>query len=200
MLFLSSISIYKSSQGSKKVRLQHFFTPEKSTVMSLACTPRSLYAGLVDGAVAVYAKAEGRGRRRQQLSPLSQSTCNFLTHKRTMETRTDTQERVLKVSVLSAPPNPTKERAQCAPSSLSSLNLFPAPTLTVLSDGKNCRPLSVCGCHALCQPKGQRAWTLAVVPLCPSPFLASLASPFLLSQSHRKFSWIPVMGAGLAAL
>nr|XP_019593137.1 PREDICTED: rho guanine nucleotide exchange factor 10 isoform X2 [Rhinolophus sinicus] len=53
-----SISIYKSSQGSKKVRLQHFFTPEKSTVMSLACTPRSLYAGLVDGAVAVYAKAE----------------------------------------------------------------------------------------------------------------------------------------------
>ncbi|XP_019524290.1 PREDICTED: rho guanine nucleotide exchange factor 10 isoform X3 [Hipposideros armiger] len=53
-----SISIYKSSQGSKKVRLQHFFTPEKSTVMSLACTPRSLYAGLVDGAVAIYAKAE----------------------------------------------------------------------------------------------------------------------------------------------
>ncbi|XP_045667156.1 rho guanine nucleotide exchange factor 10 isoform X2 [Ursus americanus] len=53
-----SISIYKSSQGSKKVRLQHFFTPDKSTVMSLACMPQSLYAGLVNGAVAVYAKAE----------------------------------------------------------------------------------------------------------------------------------------------
>lgn len=55
----SSISIYKSSQGSKKVRLQHFFTPEKSTVMSLACTPQSLYAGLVNGAVAIYARADG---------------------------------------------------------------------------------------------------------------------------------------------
>ncbi|XP_027454536.2 rho guanine nucleotide exchange factor 10 isoform X3 [Zalophus californianus] len=53
-----SISVYKSSQGSKKVRLQHFFTPDKSTVLSLACTPQSLYAGLVNGAVAVYAKAE----------------------------------------------------------------------------------------------------------------------------------------------
>uniref|UniRef100_A0A2K6N4R1 Rho guanine nucleotide exchange factor 10 n=1 Tax=Rhinopithecus bieti TaxID=61621 RepID=A0A2K6N4R1_RHIBE len=52
-----SISIYKSSQGSKKVRLQHFFTPEKSTVMSLACTSQSLYAGLVNGAVASYARA-----------------------------------------------------------------------------------------------------------------------------------------------
>ncbi|XP_029789046.1 rho guanine nucleotide exchange factor 10 [Suricata suricatta] len=53
-----SISIYKSSQGSKKVRLQHFFAPDKSTVMSLACTPQHLYAGLVNGAVAVYEKAE----------------------------------------------------------------------------------------------------------------------------------------------
>ncbi|KAM9635555.1 rho guanine nucleotide exchange factor 10 isoform 3-T3 [Trichechus inunguis] len=53
-----SISIYKSSQGSKKVRLQHFFTPEKSTVMSLACTSQNLYAGLVNGAVAIYTKAE----------------------------------------------------------------------------------------------------------------------------------------------
>ncbi|XP_039317025.2 rho guanine nucleotide exchange factor 10 isoform X3 [Saimiri boliviensis] len=52
-----SISIYKSSQGSKKVRLQHFFTPEKSTVMSLACTSQSLYAGLVNGAVASYTRA-----------------------------------------------------------------------------------------------------------------------------------------------
>ncbi|XP_058515812.1 rho guanine nucleotide exchange factor 10 isoform X2 [Ochotona princeps] len=52
-----SISVYKSSQGSKKVRLQHFFTPDKSTVMSLACSPRGLYAGLVNGTVASYAKA-----------------------------------------------------------------------------------------------------------------------------------------------
>uniref|UniRef100_A0A8C8Z4A5 Rho guanine nucleotide exchange factor 10 n=1 Tax=Prolemur simus TaxID=1328070 RepID=A0A8C8Z4A5_PROSS len=52
-----SISVYKSSQGSKKVRLQHFFTPERSTVMSLAGSPCSLYAGLVDGAVASYARA-----------------------------------------------------------------------------------------------------------------------------------------------
>ncbi|KAM6150008.1 rho guanine nucleotide exchange factor 10 isoform 2-T2 [Erethizon dorsatum] len=52
-----SISIYKSSQGSKKVRLQHFFTPEKSTVMSLACSPCGLYAGLVNGSVASYTKA-----------------------------------------------------------------------------------------------------------------------------------------------
>ncbi|XP_077704640.1 rho guanine nucleotide exchange factor 10 isoform X1 [Canis aureus] len=53
-----SISIYKSSQGCKKVRLQQFFAPDKSTVLSLACTPQSLYAGLVNGAVAVYGKAE----------------------------------------------------------------------------------------------------------------------------------------------
>ncbi|XP_032324248.1 rho guanine nucleotide exchange factor 10 isoform X8 [Camelus ferus] len=53
-----SISVYKSSQGSKKVQLQHFFTPEKCAVLSLACSPRSLYAGLVSGAVAVYARAE----------------------------------------------------------------------------------------------------------------------------------------------
>ncbi|XP_006882968.1 PREDICTED: rho guanine nucleotide exchange factor 10 [Elephantulus edwardii] len=53
-----SISIYKSSQGSKKVRLQHFFTPEKSTVMSLACTSQNLYAGLVNGSVAIYTKVE----------------------------------------------------------------------------------------------------------------------------------------------
>lgn len=41
------------------MRLQHFFTPEKSTVLSLACGPQSLYAGLVNGTVAIYAKAEG---------------------------------------------------------------------------------------------------------------------------------------------
>ncbi|KAK2509395.1 hypothetical protein MC885_016317 [Smutsia gigantea] len=53
-----SISVYKSSHGSKKARLQHFFTPDRCTVMSLACTPCRLYAGLVSGAVAVYAKAQ----------------------------------------------------------------------------------------------------------------------------------------------
>nr|KAF6427153.1 Rho guanine nucleotide exchange factor 10 [Rousettus aegyptiacus] len=53
-----SISVYRSSPGAKKTRLQHFFAPERSPVLSLACTPRGLCAGLVGGAVAVYAKAE----------------------------------------------------------------------------------------------------------------------------------------------
>eukprot|EP00079_Xenopus_tropicalis_P036144 XP_017949915.1 PREDICTED: rho guanine nucleotide exchange factor 10 isoform X3 [Xenopus tropicalis] len=53
-----SICVYKSSQGSKKVRLQHFFTPEKSTVMSLASISQCLYAGLVNGNLATYTKAE----------------------------------------------------------------------------------------------------------------------------------------------
>ncbi|KAG8444945.1 hypothetical protein GDO86_009923 [Hymenochirus boettgeri] len=53
-----SICVYKSSQGSKKVRLQHFFTPEKSTVMSLASISQCLYAGLVNGTLAVYTKEE----------------------------------------------------------------------------------------------------------------------------------------------
>ncbi|XP_025020526.1 rho guanine nucleotide exchange factor 10 isoform X2 [Python bivittatus] len=53
-----SISVYKSSQGSKKVRLQHFFTPEKSTVMSLAYKTHHLFAGLVNGNIAVYTKSE----------------------------------------------------------------------------------------------------------------------------------------------
>ncbi|NWX86829.1 ARHGA factor, partial [Nothoprocta pentlandii] len=53
-----SISIYKSCQGSKKIRLQHFFAPEKSTVMSLTCMSQYLFAGLVNGNIAVYPKAE----------------------------------------------------------------------------------------------------------------------------------------------
>ncbi|NXG69204.1 ARHGA factor, partial [Baryphthengus martii] len=53
-----SISIYKSCQGSKKIRLQHFFTPEKSTVMSLTYTSQYLFAGLVNGNISIYAKAE----------------------------------------------------------------------------------------------------------------------------------------------
>nr|XP_033794021.1 rho guanine nucleotide exchange factor 10 isoform X2 [Geotrypetes seraphini] len=53
-----SISVYKSCQGSKKVRVQHFFTPEKSTVMSLAYRARCLYAGLVNGNMVIYTKTE----------------------------------------------------------------------------------------------------------------------------------------------
>ncbi|XP_043929440.1 rho guanine nucleotide exchange factor 10 isoform X2 [Protopterus annectens] len=53
-----SISVYKSSQGSKKVRLQHFFTPEKATVVSLTYEAPHLYAGLVNGSIAVYTKTE----------------------------------------------------------------------------------------------------------------------------------------------
>lgn len=61
--FVCSISIYKSSQGCKKVRLQHFYAPDKSTVMSLACSPQGLYAGLVNGSVASYTKAPGKHPR-----------------------------------------------------------------------------------------------------------------------------------------
>ncbi|XP_052553035.1 rho guanine nucleotide exchange factor 10 isoform X3 [Tympanuchus pallidicinctus] len=53
-----SISIYKSCQGSKKIRLQHFFTPEKSTVMSLTYMSQYLFAGLVNGNIAIYTKGE----------------------------------------------------------------------------------------------------------------------------------------------
>ncbi|XP_019117682.2 rho guanine nucleotide exchange factor 10 isoform X3 [Larimichthys crocea] len=53
-----SIIVYKSSQRSKKVRLQHFFTPDKSTVTSLVYTKHCLYAGLVSGSVAVYSRAQ----------------------------------------------------------------------------------------------------------------------------------------------
>ncbi|XP_035466128.2 rho guanine nucleotide exchange factor 10 isoform X1 [Scophthalmus maximus] len=53
-----SIIVYKSSQRSKKVRLQHFFTPDKSTVTSLVYRRPCLYAGLVSGAVAVYSRSQ----------------------------------------------------------------------------------------------------------------------------------------------
>ncbi|XP_030643315.1 rho guanine nucleotide exchange factor 10 [Chanos chanos] len=52
-----SISVYKSSQRSKKVRLQHFFTPDKSTVTCLVYKSQCLYAGLVTGSVAIYSKS-----------------------------------------------------------------------------------------------------------------------------------------------
>ncbi|KAJ8288655.1 hypothetical protein COCON_G00013140 [Conger conger] len=52
-----SISVYKSSQRSKKIRLQHFFTPDKSTVMSLVYTAQCLYAGLVSGSVAIFSRS-----------------------------------------------------------------------------------------------------------------------------------------------
>ncbi|XP_061700066.1 rho guanine nucleotide exchange factor 10 isoform X3 [Syngnathoides biaculeatus] len=53
-----SIIVYKSSQRSKKVRLQQFFTPDKSTVTSVAYTKRCLYAGLVSGSVAIYTRSQ----------------------------------------------------------------------------------------------------------------------------------------------
>ncbi|XP_070835989.1 rho guanine nucleotide exchange factor 10 isoform X2 [Chaetodon trifascialis] len=53
-----SIIVYKSSQRSKKIRLQHFFTPDKSTVTSLVYKKHCLYAGLVSGSVAVYCRSQ----------------------------------------------------------------------------------------------------------------------------------------------
>ncbi|XP_057715226.1 rho guanine nucleotide exchange factor 10 isoform X2 [Corythoichthys intestinalis] len=53
-----SIIVYKSSQRSKKVRLQQFFTPDKSTVTSLAYMKCCLYAGLVSGSVAIYFRSQ----------------------------------------------------------------------------------------------------------------------------------------------
>uniref|UniRef100_A0A8C1UXI8 Rho guanine nucleotide exchange factor 10 n=1 Tax=Cyprinus carpio TaxID=7962 RepID=A0A8C1UXI8_CYPCA len=53
-----SISVYKSSQRSKKVRLQHFFSPDKSSVTCLVYKSGCLYAGLVSGSLAVYSRAD----------------------------------------------------------------------------------------------------------------------------------------------
>uniref|UniRef100_A0A673ADD0 Rho guanine nucleotide exchange factor 10 n=1 Tax=Sphaeramia orbicularis TaxID=375764 RepID=A0A673ADD0_9TELE len=53
-----SIIVYKSSQRSKKVRLQHFFTPDKSTVTCLVYKKHCLYVGLVSGSVAVYSRSQ----------------------------------------------------------------------------------------------------------------------------------------------
>uniref|UniRef100_A0A8C7W6G9 Rho guanine nucleotide exchange factor 10 n=1 Tax=Oncorhynchus mykiss TaxID=8022 RepID=A0A8C7W6G9_ONCMY len=53
-----SIIVYKSSQRSKKVRLQHFFTPDKSTVTSLVHKKQCLYTGLVNGSVTIYSRAQ----------------------------------------------------------------------------------------------------------------------------------------------
>ncbi|EMP36776.1 Rho guanine nucleotide exchange factor 10 [Chelonia mydas] len=80
-----SISIYKSHQGSKKVRLQHFFTPEKSTVMSLTYLSQYLFAGLVNGNIAIYTKAEGghlvqppaQSRTNPQLNQTFLSACPY---------------------------------------------------------------------------------------------------------------------------
>uniref|UniRef100_A0A671PTP0 Rho guanine nucleotide exchange factor 10 n=1 Tax=Sinocyclocheilus anshuiensis TaxID=1608454 RepID=A0A671PTP0_9TELE len=54
-----SISVYKSSQRSKKVRLQHFFSPDKSSVTCLVYKSGCLYAGLVSGSLVVYSRADG---------------------------------------------------------------------------------------------------------------------------------------------
>nr|XP_055028117.1 rho guanine nucleotide exchange factor 10 isoform X1 [Misgurnus anguillicaudatus]XP_055028118.1 rho guanine nucleotide exchange factor 10 isoform X1 [Misgurnus anguillicaudatus] len=53
-----SISVYKSSQRSKKVRLQHFFSPDKSSVTCLVYRSGCLYAGLVSGSLVVYSRAD----------------------------------------------------------------------------------------------------------------------------------------------
>ncbi|XP_037550995.1 rho guanine nucleotide exchange factor 10 [Nematolebias whitei] len=53
-----SIIVYKSSQRSKKVRLQHFFTPDKSPVTSLVYKKHFLYVGLVCGSVAIYSRSQ----------------------------------------------------------------------------------------------------------------------------------------------
>ncbi|ROJ78857.1 Rho guanine nucleotide exchange factor 10 [Anabarilius grahami] len=53
-----SISVYKSSQRSKKVRLQHFFSPDKSSVTCLVHKSGCLYAGLVSGSLVVYSRAD----------------------------------------------------------------------------------------------------------------------------------------------
>lgn len=54
-----SVIVYKSSQRSKKVRLQHFFAPDKSTITCLVYTKGCLYVGLVSGSVAVYSRSQG---------------------------------------------------------------------------------------------------------------------------------------------
>uniref|UniRef100_A0A8C2JW43 Rho guanine nucleotide exchange factor 10 n=1 Tax=Cyprinus carpio TaxID=7962 RepID=A0A8C2JW43_CYPCA len=53
-----SISVYKSSQRSKKVRLQHFFSPDKSSVTCLVYKSGCLYAGLVSGSLVVYSRGD----------------------------------------------------------------------------------------------------------------------------------------------
>ncbi|XP_062862947.1 rho guanine nucleotide exchange factor 10 isoform X2 [Trichomycterus rosablanca] len=51
-----SVCVYKSSQRSKKVRLQHFFSPEKAAVTCLVYKSPFLYVGLVSGSLAVYSR------------------------------------------------------------------------------------------------------------------------------------------------
>lgn len=58
--FLFSISVYKSSQRAKKVRLQHFFSPDKSSVTCLVYKSGCLYAGLVSGSLVVFSRADGK--------------------------------------------------------------------------------------------------------------------------------------------
>lgn len=64
-----SIIVYKSSQRSKKVRLQHFFAPDKSTITCLVYKKGCLYVGLVSGSVAVYSRSQGvcHTRKREAL-------------------------------------------------------------------------------------------------------------------------------------
>lgn len=68
-----SVIVYKSSQRSKKVRLQHFFAPDKSTVTCLVYKKGCLYVGLVSGSVAVYSRTPG-------VSHAPVGLCEFLFH------------------------------------------------------------------------------------------------------------------------
>ncbi|XP_052001286.1 rho guanine nucleotide exchange factor 10-like isoform X1 [Xyrauchen texanus] len=53
-----SISVYKSSQRSKKIRLQHFFSPDKSSITCLVYKSGCLYAGLVSGSLVIFSRAD----------------------------------------------------------------------------------------------------------------------------------------------
>lgn len=77
-LLSNSICVYKSSQRSKKVRLQHFFTPDKSTVTSLVYKSQCLYVGLVSGSLAIYSRASGKAfstMRRDKTRKRSVNSC-----------------------------------------------------------------------------------------------------------------------------
>lgn len=136
--------------------------------------------------------------------PYPRARVTFSLPKGRWENRMNTQEVVLKVDVRPAPPNSTKECLQHPPFSSSSPGSIPC-TLSVPQCPLRWRELqapSVCVAVTLWPAQWLEKpghWLLS--PLlrlhCPSPVLASLASPFLLFQTHREFSWVPVVGAGV---
>ncbi|XP_076835271.1 rho guanine nucleotide exchange factor 10 isoform X2 [Brachyhypopomus gauderio] len=54
-----SVCVYKSSQRCKKVRLQHFSSPDRAAVTCLAYRSPCLYVGLVSGSLAVFSRTTG---------------------------------------------------------------------------------------------------------------------------------------------